>query len=690
MNVDEPKENIQFDENVEIKVDEAKDENYVEMSAKEESERVTKVDNDDNNTLVTEMNGDNKAEAEQNTYEDVMWEDEEDPSEEDNEENVVEEDVVSLEETTEEEDYDDEDEVSEEEPTEEGDENNTQDNEEIGNEEGKEAEEHNAEKVEIGLKNITKSGERSRTKRVRAETLKKVSGDDNEYEVIEQGATKEEGYENNTQDNKEVAKENGREAEENNAGKVKISLTNIKKSSDRSRRKKVRAERSKKVDSRDKPESSRKRKVKKRVESMGMIFMCSSKTKNDCYQYRVFGLPESKKNIVKKIYTGMRLFLYDVDLKLMYGIYKAAGSGGYNIEPKAFKSQFPSQVRFTVLEDCLPLAEERFKKFIKENYFTKTKFDCQLNSEQVKKLCKLFVDSSKGHLPKKLGRRRKAEKHQPVRQERTIRRRPLEEKRLASREELRYHERPRKRQREVISPLAPTRQPLPASLPAPVPSTVPSYVHVRTSDTNAYRRDPYLESHSPYRDRRDPLLDRPDPYRDGRDPYLERHYSYRDGREPYIERHDPYRDARDPYPEHVDSYRDGRDSYLGRHDRDVRDPYIESRDPYRDRRDPYSELRATYRDGTHSELYSSYRRDPLSDRRLVSVEDRRVEYPSSYRREEVLERCDPHPSSLETRRRDDLVSRDSYISYRERPSYANPIYSAEYPSRAGLAREYRL
>lgn len=94
----------------------------------------------------------------------------------------------------------------------------------------------------------------------------------------------------------------------------------------------------------DKPESSSKRKGSKRVESMGMVFMCTSKTKTDCFRYKVLGLPGNKKDQVAKIYKGMRLFLFDVDLRLMYGIFKAAGPGGYNLEPKAFKSDFPSQV----------------------------------------------------------------------------------------------------------------------------------------------------------------------------------------------------------------------------------------------------------------------------------------------------------------------------------------------------------
>ncbi|XP_043687988.1 uncharacterized protein LOC122639229 isoform X1 [Telopea speciosissima] len=154
----------------------------------------------------------------------------------------------------------------------------------------------------------------------------------------------------------------------------------------------------------DKPENSDGDKASNKAESMGMVFMCNSKTKKDCYQYKVLGLPASKKDTVAEIYKGMRLFLFDVDLKLMYGIYKAAGRGGYNIEPKAFKSAFPSQVRFTVLDDCLPLPEEKFKKIIKDNYYGKNKFNCQLNSEQVKNLCKLFRATTKGAKSKRVGR----------------------------------------------------------------------------------------------------------------------------------------------------------------------------------------------------------------------------------------------------------------------------------------------
>lgn len=133
----------------------------------------------------------------------------------------------------------------------------------------------------------------------------------------------------------------------------------------------------------------------KRVDGMGMIFMCNAKTKQDCFRFKVLGLPASQKELVTKIYTGMRLFLFDVDLKLMYGIFKAVTPGGYNIEPKAFNSAYPAQVRFKVFDDCLPLPEEKFKVALKENYYGRNKFNNQLSQQQVKKLCNLFQKTSK-------------------------------------------------------------------------------------------------------------------------------------------------------------------------------------------------------------------------------------------------------------------------------------------------------
>lgn len=78
----------------------------------------------------------------------------------------------------------------------------------------------------------------------------------------------------------------------------------------------------------------------------GYIFMCNKKTKADCYKYRVFGLPSARMDILEKIKPHMRLFLYDFDMKLLYGVYVAASDGKLAIEPAAFGGQFSAQVRF--------------------------------------------------------------------------------------------------------------------------------------------------------------------------------------------------------------------------------------------------------------------------------------------------------------------------------------------------------
>ncbi|KAI3893223.1 hypothetical protein MKW92_043078 [Papaver armeniacum] len=125
----------------------------------------------------------------------------------------------------------------------------------------------------------------------------------------------------------------------------------------------------------------------------GAIFMSNRRTKQECFERSLFGLPSSQAHFVNKIKCGMVLFLFEYEERKLYGVFRANSDGAMNIKPNAFKSsgkQFPAQVSFRSQWKCHPVSESEFRDAVKDNYYTKEKFGFGLSEDQVHKLLLLF------------------------------------------------------------------------------------------------------------------------------------------------------------------------------------------------------------------------------------------------------------------------------------------------------------
>lgn len=81
----------------------------------------------------------------------------------------------------------------------------------------------------------------------------------------------------------------------------------------------------------------------------GAIFMSNRRTKRECLQRELFGLPLKFIDFVKSIRAGMILFLFEHERRELYGVFEAISDGGMDIVPHAYLSSrraYPAQVLF--------------------------------------------------------------------------------------------------------------------------------------------------------------------------------------------------------------------------------------------------------------------------------------------------------------------------------------------------------
>lgn len=96
----------------------------------------------------------------------------------------------------------------------------------------------------------------------------------------------------------------------------------------------------------------------------GFIFVCGMSTQDECFEKMLFDTTSSYKNKALKVRKGDIGFLYNLDTDILYGIFEAVRDGSLNIEPHAFRGNFPAQVRVSWMKKCKPTkrAKSLFRK----------------------------------------------------------------------------------------------------------------------------------------------------------------------------------------------------------------------------------------------------------------------------------------------------------------------------------------
>ncbi|MCW4010045.1 MAG: hypothetical protein NWF05_05440 [Candidatus Bathyarchaeota archaeon] len=113
------------------------------------------------------------------------------------------------------------------------------------------------------------------------------------------------------------------------------------------------------------------------------VFVCTNKTEKACFKQKLFGTVSRYLPIVLKVKQGDKLFLYNLDSDILYGVFEAASDGAEKISPRAWGGRYPAQVKIKIdFEQLKEISGAcRIFPFVR---------DLELNEEQIKLLLKSF------------------------------------------------------------------------------------------------------------------------------------------------------------------------------------------------------------------------------------------------------------------------------------------------------------
>jgi hypothetical protein len=129
------------------------------------------------------------------------------------------------------------------------------------------------------------------------------------------------------------------------------------------------------------------------TEIKGYIFLCSDITESECIKLSLFGGTEKYAPRVKGLEKGVKLFLYNQQSKKLQGIFEAISTVGMNINPTAWKGDFPLQVRVKRISEHAPISRDDIKSILKFDMVGRP--TSRLDGGQIEALEKLFKNKKR-------------------------------------------------------------------------------------------------------------------------------------------------------------------------------------------------------------------------------------------------------------------------------------------------------